>query len=121
MKPNVSLPIGIDSLPARNVSARDFLLLASDAFFQLVLWPIRASATVNEIYVTAGLNRIYAAQGRGSTNTSAERVRELFHADEALSRRFNEEIGGGRWRHFADQTHLGYTSWKDPPAMSCPR
>jgi hypothetical protein len=91
-----------------------------DAFFQLVLWPIRASATVNEIYVTAGLNRLYAAQGRSSTNTTAERVRELFHADEALSRRFNEEIAGGRWRHFADQTHLGYTTWKDPARNTMP-
>ena len=93
---------------------------SQDAYFQLVLWPIRASATVNEIDVTAGLNRIYAAQGRASTNTTAARVRELFRADEALSQRFNEELGGGRWRHFADQTHLGYTSWKDPPVNVMP-
>jgi hypothetical protein len=93
---------------------------SQDAFFQLVLWPIRASATVSEIYVTAGLNRLYAAQGRASTNTTAARVRELFQADEALSRRFNEELGGGRWRHFADQTHLGYTTWKDPPTNVMP-
>ena len=39
-----------------------------------------------------------------STNTTAERVRELFRADEALTHRYNEELGGGRWRHFADQT-----------------
>jgi Glycosyl hydrolase family 115/Gylcosyl hydrolase family 115 C-terminal domain len=91
-----------------------------DAFFELVLWPIRASATVNEMYVTAGLNRLYAAQGRSSTNTTAERVRELFRADEALSRGFNEGLGGGRWRHFADQTHLGYTTWKDPSRNTMP-
>jgi Glycosyl hydrolase family 115/Gylcosyl hydrolase family 115 C-terminal domain len=91
-----------------------------DAYFQLVLWPIRASATVNEIYVTAGLNRMYAMQGRASTNTTAERVRKLFRADEALSYHFNEELGGGRWRHFADQTHLGYTIWKDPSRNAMP-
>jgi hypothetical protein len=91
-----------------------------DAFFQLVLWPIRACSIVNELYVTAGLNRLYASQGRASTNTTAERVRELFRADEALTRRFNEELGGGRWRHFADQTHLGYSMWNHPPRNIMP-
>ena len=91
-----------------------------DAFFELVLWPIHASATVNEIYFTAGLNRLYANQGRASTNTTAARAHELFRTDEALSHRFNEQLGGGRWRHFADQTHLGYTTWKDPPTNVMP-
>ncbi len=93
---------------------------AQDAYFQLVLWPIRASATVNEIYVTAGLNRMYAAQGLDSTKKTAARVRELFRADAALTHRFNEELGSGRWRHFADQTHLGYMTWKDPPVNVMP-
>jgi len=91
-----------------------------DAFFQLVLWPIRACAIAAEMYVTAGLNRLYAFQGRAATNTTAERVRELFRMDAALSRRYNEELGQGRWRHFADQTHLGYAIWQQPPRDSMP-
>jgi hypothetical protein len=84
-----------------------------DAFFQLVLWPIRACAIVNEMHVAAGLNRLYASQARTATNTTADRVRELFRADEALTRQYNE-LGRGRWRHFADQTHIGYTMWQQP-------
>ena len=91
-----------------------------DAFFQLVLWPIRASAIANQMYITAGLNNLYAFQGRASTNTTAERVRELFRADAALTQRFNEELGSGRWRHFADQTHLGYSIWQQPPRNTMP-
>jgi hypothetical protein len=110
-----------NSLVARAERVGTSLPAASqDAYFQLVLWPIRASATVNEIYITAGLNRMYAAQGRASTNKTAERVRELFRADEALTHRFNEDLRGGRWRHFADQTHLGYTTWKDPAVNVMP-
>jgi hypothetical protein len=94
--------------------------VSQDAFFQLVLWPIRASAIANEMYITAGLNRLYAFQGRAATNATAERVRELFRADAELSRRYNEELGQGRWRHFADQTHLGYAIWQQPPRNTMP-
>ncbi|HEY0945227.1 MAG TPA: glycosyl hydrolase 115 family protein [Opitutaceae bacterium] len=90
-----------------------------DAFFQLVLWPIRASAVVNELHVTAGRNRLYAVQGRASTNLLAERARELFRADAELARAYNE-LGNGRWRHFADQAHLGYTYWQQPEAGAMP-
>ena len=87
---------------------------ARDAFFQLVLWPIKACAIVNELYVTAGRNRLFSVQGRASTNALADRVEELFKADENLTRTYNEELAGGKWRHFADQTHIGYTYWQQP-------
>jgi hypothetical protein len=91
-----------------------------DAFFQLVLWPIRACAIANQMYVTAGLNNLYTFQGRASTNSTAERVRKLFEADAVLTQKFNEELGNGRWRHFADQTHLGYSIWQQPPRNTMP-
>jgi hypothetical protein len=91
-----------------------------DAFFQLVLWPIRACAIANEMYVTAGRNQLDAFQGRAAANVTAARVRELFAADAELTRRFNDELGHGRWRHFADQTHLGYTGWQQPPRNAMP-
>jgi hypothetical protein len=93
---------------------------SQDAFFQLVGWPIHACRIANELYVTAGRNQLYAFQGRAATNTTAARVRELFQADAALTHRFNEELGDGRWRHFADQTHLGYTGWQQPPRNTMP-
>lgn len=91
-----------------------------DAFFQLVLHPVKAASIVNELYVTAGFNRLYGVQGRASTTTTAEQVRRLFRADEELTRRYNEELGHGRWRHFMDQTHLGYTYWQQPVRNTMP-
>jgi hypothetical protein len=93
---------------------------ARDAFYQLVLWPIKASAIVNELNVTVGYNRLYARQGRASTNPLAERARALFADDAALTRFWNETFAGGKWRHFADQTHLGYTYWQQPVANAMP-
>jgi hypothetical protein len=83
------------------------------AFFQLVLHPIKACAIVNELYVTTGLNHLYAVQGRASTNTTAERVRQLFQADAAVTQQWDALLDG-KWRHLMDQTHLGYTSWQQP-------
>ena len=39
-----------------------------DAYYQLVLYPVKACANLNKLYVTAGKNRLYAAQGRASAN-----------------------------------------------------
>ena len=87
---------------------------AKDAFYQLVLHPIKASAVLNELYVTVGRNRLYAAQGRASTNDLAARARELFAQDAEITRYYNETLAGGKWQHMMDQTHIGYTYWNQP-------
>lgn len=87
---------------------------ARDAFFQLVLYPTKASAIVNELYITAGKNRLYASQGRVGANDMAAQVKALFQADADLTTTYNKTIAGGKWSHMMDQTHIGYTSWGDP-------
>jgi hypothetical protein len=59
-------------------------------------------------------------QGRAATNGLAERARALFRADADLSRAYNEELTGGKWRHFMDQTHIGYTYWQQPVRNALP-
>jgi hypothetical protein len=89
-----------------------------DAFYQLVLFPIKAGALVNELYLAAAKNALYAKQGRASAKDFAAQTRELFTADTSLMGYYNRVFANGRWSHFMDQTHLGYTTWRDPPANS---
>jgi hypothetical protein len=89
-----------------------------DAFFELVLFPTKASAIVNELYLTAGKNSLYAKQGRSATNETADQTMALFTADTALMGYFNRTFANGKWNHFMDQAHLGYTGWADPPTNS---
>jgi hypothetical protein len=89
-----------------------------DAFYQLVLFPVKACALVNELYVTAGKNDLFSKQGRASTNDMAAKTRALFQADTTLMGFFNRTFANGKWNHFMDQAHLGYTSWADPPFNS---
>lgn len=89
-----------------------------DAFYQLVLFPTKASALVNEMYLEAGKNDLYYRQGRASSNDMANQTRFLFQSDTSLMGYYNRKFAGGKWSHFMDQSHLGYTSWADPPVNS---
>ena len=91
-----------------------------DAYFELVLFPIEICANLNELYVTTGLNRLYAAQGRAAANTLANRAVELFNRDAELTRQFHQDLAGGKWNHMMSQTHIGYTTWRDPPKNVMP-
>ena len=85
-----------------------------DAFYQLVLHPAKASATVAQINIWAGRNQLFAKQGRASTNAAADRVRELFRQDRSLTNYYNHQLAGGKWNHLMDQSHLGMHSWEPP-------
>ncbi len=89
-----------------------------DAFYQIVLFPVKACALVNELYYTAARNDLYARQKRASSNAMAEQTRTLFQEDTALMTYYNRVFANGRWNHFMDQTHLGYTNWSPPRTNS---
>ncbi len=91
-----------------------------DAFYQLVLYPAKAAATVVELQIETGRNRLHATQGRASANDRAARVRELFRQDQDLSDAYHR-LAGGKWNHMMAQTRIGYTSWRDPRTNILPK
>jgi hypothetical protein len=108
-------------LAARAESIAQWLpAMYKDAYYQLVLHPIKASANLNELYVTAGKNHLYAKQGRVAANELAARVQQLFVNDSLLSHYYNHVLSNGKWNHMMDQTHIGYTNWQQPPVNKMP-
>jgi hypothetical protein len=85
-----------------------------DAYFQLVLHPVKASANLNALWIAVAKNRLYAKQGRASTNDYGSLAKRYFEIDAELSRQYNKEIAGGKWNHMMDQTHISYTYWQQP-------
>ena len=85
-----------------------------NAYYQLVLYPVKACANLNKLYVTAGKNRLYAAQGSASANDMADSVKKYFDQDASLSKYYNTIMSNGKWNHMMDQTHIGYTYWQQP-------
>ncbi|WP_233244567.1 glycosyl hydrolase 115 family protein [Caulobacter sp. HMWF009] len=92
---------------------------ADAAFFQLVWFPIKASANYNRLQIAVGRNRLYAAQGRVAANGQAALVKTLFDRDAELTRQ-HDAIKDGKWVHMMDQTHIGYTIWQQPDANILP-
>jgi hypothetical protein len=91
-----------------------------DAFYELVLFPVKAGANLNEMYVAGAKNELYVKQGRVSANDFADLARKDYDNDAALMKYFNTEFAGGKWNHFQDDVHIGYTTWAEPrtPSMA---
>ena len=83
------------------------------SYFELVQYPVDACANLGEMYVAAGRNRLNAKQGRASANKWAAVTDKRFKLDAQLAHEYNSLLSG-RWNHMMDQTHIGYTSWRDP-------
>lgn len=85
-----------------------------DAFYQIVLFPVKACAIVNELYLSAAKNELYASQKRSTANEMAAKTKYLFQADTTLMSYYNHVYANGNWNHFMDKPHLGYTGWDSP-------
>ena len=91
-----------------------------DAFYQLVLFPVKASANLNRLYIAASKNKLYARQGRAATNKYAKKVEEYFEKDKELTHYYHNELADGKWNHMMAQTHIGYTYWQEPKENKAP-
>jgi hypothetical protein len=92
-----------------------------DAYYQLVLYPILACSNLYEMYYAHAKNQESAQLKLASANQWADKTEELFRKDQELSDYFNKILAGGKWNHFADQTHIGYTYWQQPNKNSIPK
>nr|WP_320058156.1 glycosyl hydrolase 115 family protein [uncultured Bacteroides sp.] len=93
---------------------------AQDAYYQLVLYPTKASAGVAEMYIAADKNNLYAKQGRVGANDYAKRVRDLYDLDKQLSDYYNGPMADGKWKNMMSDIHIGYRIWSMPLTSTMP-
>ncbi len=91
-----------------------------DAFFQLVLHPIKACANLNEMYYNVALNKNAFKEQYESTNGYADKVKELYNKDSLITIEYHK-LNNGKWNHMMSQTHIGYTYWQQPPFNRMPK
>jgi hypothetical protein len=91
-----------------------------DAYFQLVLHPIKASANLYKLYTAVAYNRWFASQKWLMANKQAAAVREYYEADSLITLQYHQ-MANGKWDHMMDQTHIGYTYWQQPPVNKMPQ
>ncbi|NCI45740.1 glycosyl hydrolase 115 family protein [Sediminibacterium soli] len=90
-----------------------------DAYFELVLHPVKACANLQEMYYHAVKNKWYAAQGSIQANQHADKVKQLYLQDSLISLDYHR-VANGKWNHMMDQTHIGYTYWQQPNTQRMP-
>jgi hypothetical protein len=90
-----------------------------DAYYQLVLHPVKACANLQEMYYNVAQNKYYAGKKSSAANKYADKVKELYAKDSLISIEYNQ-IAGGKWNHMMDQTHIGYTYWQQPNRQRMP-
>ncbi len=90
-----------------------------DAYFQLVLHPVKASANLHELYYNVALNKRAYSSKLPVANEYADNVKELYVNDSLLTLAYHQ-LNNGKWNHMMSQTHIGYTGWQQPARQKMP-
>jgi hypothetical protein len=108
-----------DLLKKAEAINRDLPAEYKDAYFQLVLHPVKACANLQELYYTIAMNRTYADEKSLFANDLAKRAQQLYLKDSLITLEYHS-IAKGKWNHMMDQAHIGYTNWQQPPRQKMP-
>ena len=84
-----------------------------DAYFQLVLYPVRAAARLNERNLRLDLAALHARQGRASVNFYADQARAAHQAIVADTAAYNSQ-NGGKWRGMMDMAPRRLPVFEEP-------
>ncbi len=79
-----------------------------DAYFELVLYQVKATANLYALRDAEFTNILYASQGRAATNDLAAVAEARFADDQALSNYYNTTLAGGKWNGWQTQPHIDY-------------
>jgi len=90
-----------------------------DAYFELVLHPVKACANLQHLYTAVALNNWHAHNNNTLANKFADKAKQYYLNDSLISYEYNH-IAGGKWDHMMDQKHIGYTYWQEPRAQKMP-
>ena len=83
-----------------------------DAYYSMIYFPVVASANLLKMHLSAGINHLYAEQGRLLANKWAERVDTCIQKDRGKTKEFAEFLEG-KWSGMERAHHIGFTNWND--------
>lgn len=90
-----------------------------EAYFQLVLHPVKACSNLQSLYTTVAANLSAARRHQANANMLADRAKDLYMKDSLISVEYHR-LNKGKWNHMMDQTHIGYTYWQQPAKQKMP-
>ena len=93
-----------------------------DAYFELVCYPVRGAALLNEYQLLARRSMVLATRGDSlGAMADANRVRLMFDELNKWTQYYNEMVQGGKWQHFFNwQPYHWFRSEKIDPPIATP-
>lgn len=87
-----------------------------DAYYELVLYPVRMAAQTNEAFLCASLSKKYAAENNPLANVYAARVTQALEKIDSATAYYNDEVAKGKWKGLmtAKGTTAANWGWKWP-------
>jgi hypothetical protein len=108
-----------DLMERAEKAGKDLPAAMQDAYYQLVLHPVKALTNLHELYYAVALNRYHAAGKNVKANEYADRAKQLYLQDSLITKEYHG-MAGGKWNGMMAQTHIGYTYWQQPPVNKMP-
>jgi Glycosyl hydrolase family 115/Gylcosyl hydrolase family 115 C-terminal domain len=90
-----------------------------DAFFQLVLHPVKACANLQNLYNAVAWNKLLAKEKLELANSYADKAKQYYLNDSLITLEYHR-LNNGKWNHMMSQTHIGYTYWQQPAFNKMP-
>lgn len=90
-----------------------------DAYYQLVLHPIKAYANLQNMYTAIAWNEHYAKQNNVLANKYADDAKMFYEKDSLITLEYHQ-LNNGKWNHMMSQKHIGYTYWQEPHMQKMP-
>ena len=90
-----------------------------NAFFELVLHPVKAYTNLQNLYTAVACNNFYYKNNSPLANKYADEAKKFYVNDSLITLEYNQ-LNNGKWNHMMDQTHIGYTYWQQPPVQKMP-
>ncbi|MDF2192286.1 glycosyl hydrolase 115 family protein [Paraflavitalea sp. CAU 1676] len=91
-----------------------------DAYFQLVLHPVKASSNLYNLYhAIAENNKAHRNQNHSLVARTAKEADQYYLQDSLITREYHT-LHHAKWNHMMSQTHIGYTYWQQPPFNNMP-
>ncbi|MBN1892268.1 MAG: glycosyl hydrolase 115 family protein, partial [Clostridiales bacterium] len=84
-----------------------------DAFFGLVEFPALASANLRKMMIYTGMHERFFDMKLSYANVLREKIMDCIAQDHEWTRRYNEEMAGGKWRHMMSSKHVSFRKWND--------
>ncbi len=85
-----------------------------DAFYQLVLYPVRGASLMNQKILYAKKSQHYASQGRVSANEYAAMSQAAYNQIITETDFYNNSVANGKWKHMMSYNPRGQSVFGQP-------